>query len=222
MKNKYSNQKPAAATTPVSATPRQVITQTRNTDKRISQEEYDVIKTQPDYDDINPTSDYDDINPQADYDDITDAPVINTNDSKFINRSMNNRSNSIQETSVQGDYMDPIEIPSKQPFRQPKQYKPPINNFERSFYIGDDGNEPIPNRTINKQLLNLPKQENYFLCLYDTNSVNQYVLHLKRGDIVELIEEVSDHCFIGKFNAKIGLVPHKNVIPVFECITSNS
>ncbi len=158
------------------------------------------------------------------YDDIENTvPVVNKSFDKFVNRDINKHLPNKLKTypAPQDEYLDPVTI-SEESYNSIIDTK---NNENENIY--DDIYETSykqPFGLISKfHMNNLPKQENYFLCLYETCSINnEYILKLNRGDIIELIEEVSDSCFVGKYNSRLGLVPHKNVIAVYECITSMS
>ena len=63
----------------------------------------------------------------------------------------------------------------------------------------------------------------FWLCIYDTININNDdVLKLRRGDIIEIIQKTSNNLLIGKFGERIGLVPIKHVVAVYQPIASNS
>ena len=107
-----------------------------------------------------------------------------------------------------------------------------IFNDEESGNFYDDCNDTntiltAPQIKLNQKMPskanNNPQIENYFLCLYDTISVkSDFMLKLKRGEVVEFIENVSKIFFIGKFQQKLGLVCYKNAVRIYECITSDN
>lgn len=164
-------------------------------------------------------------NGEITYDDIENTvPVVNKGFDKFENRNINIHLPNTLKTypAPQDEYLDPVTI-SEESYNSIIDTK---KNEDEDFYddVSENPQTIAPKQMYSKQhMIYLPKQENYFLCLYETNSLNnEYILKLNRGDIIELIEEVSNSCFLGKYNSKLGLVPHKNVIAVYECITSLS
>ena len=175
---------------------------------------------------------YDDIEEikESDYDDIVNSvPVVNKNTNRFVNREINPQRPKFIQTA-DDEYLDPVAL-SEEGYDSISDTK--LKNDD----LYDDVDEVYENSAQQKSLYSknpsgllsklrmndLPKQENYYLCLYETSGTNnQYILKLNRGDIVELIEDVSNNCFVGKYNSRLGLVPHKNVIAIYDCITSMS